>query len=49
MLHLVGSYDHAKSHLGVFWRVIMFGCYTALLKFEENGWIKMIDEKIYKF
>ena len=25
MLHLVRSYDHAKTHLGVFWRVVMFG------------------------
>ena len=25
MLHLVGSYESAKTYLGVFWRVIMFG------------------------
>ena len=29
MLRLAGSYDHAKTHPGVFRRVIMFGCYTG--------------------
>ena len=30
MLHLAGSYDPAKSYLGIFWRVIMFGCYNGI-------------------
>ena len=30
MLRLVESYDPAKTYLGIFWRVIMFGSYTGL-------------------
>ena len=33
MLHLVGSYNPAKIYLGIFWRVIMFGCYTVTEKY----------------
>ena len=31
MLHLAGSHDPAKTYRGIFWRVIMFGCYNGKL------------------
>ena len=46
MLCLVGSYNHAKTHQGVFWRLIMFGLlhrhtcrddYRAVAIFRQGG------------
>ena len=36
MLCLVGLYDPAKTYLGIFWRIIMFGCYSGTYLITEG-------------